>query len=451
MKINRISHFFLVVFFVLTSFLSGNAMAVYPGNAMDFDGTDDEIVVPALASFPALDYTIESWIYLDNYVGISSILSGHDNPADTHEFRVDATGHLEVGIFDGAWTNLVSVRVIPLNQWAHVAVTRSGNNFTLYINGENVAAGVIAKAAPAGLTISMGRMDGGYPLDGKMDEVRLWNVARTQAEIRANINNELANPAGEADLILYFQLNEGVGGADNTAIAVATDSSANGFDGTPTNIAQIGVSSNWVSSAAPTTAAITTTTADGTVPGTSITYTITSDTGTPRAIAAAGESNSGIWSWTNNFPEFVTGNTQVMTVIFSAPVPINRLVLGVNSIGVNSTLVVAGGTASTVDFDLTDGIPYGGATLIGYRGLTGLFAVGAADQSLMIGSTSTNTITQLTLTSLDNGGDGYTLFFGAIDAAAATAIPTLSEWMLILLSIMLGFFAAIKIKAQREM
>ncbi|MFK5892114.1 MAG: IPTL-CTERM sorting domain-containing protein, partial [Pseudomonadota bacterium] len=50
------------------------------------------------------------------------------------------------------------------------------------------------------------------------------------------------------------------------------------------------------------------------------------------------------------------------------------------------------------------------------------------------------------------GGDGFGLTISENTAVAtATPVPTLSEWMLILLSIMLGFFAAIKIKAQREM
>ena len=44
-----------------------------------------------------------------------------------------------------------------------------------------------------------------------MDEVRIWGTARTQGEIKANMMAELANPAGEADLVAYYPMNHSTG------------------------------------------------------------------------------------------------------------------------------------------------------------------------------------------------------------------------------------------------
>lgn len=160
--------------------------------------------------------------------------------------------------------------------------------------------------------------------------------------------------------------------------------------------------------------AVVPTTNDGTVPGTTIDYTITA-TGTAREIFAPGQSDGAIFEWANGFPEFVGTGTQTLTVDFSSPVPLNRIVLGVNSVGIGPfALTVSGGTGSTNDFDISDGLAaVGGSGPCGYDPATGLFTPTGGNQSLMISSSASSavTLTQLSLTG-DNGGDGYTLFFG---------------------------------------
>jgi hypothetical protein len=173
------------------------------------------------------------------------------------------------------------------------------------------------------------------------------------------------------------------------------------------------------------------TTANGTVPGTGITYTIgiSGDTGGPRNIFPSTSSDNGVWSWTGGFPEFLSfGTPETLTVTFSAPVPIDDFVLGLNSISDStSTLTVAGGTAGTADFNLSDGLQvYTGATgdLI-YTPATGVFTNNPGNgqnQSLMLGSTSTNTVTSFTLSAgaSDGGADGYTVFVGFVQPGSSS-------------------------------
>jgi Concanavalin A-like lectin/glucanases superfamily len=92
--------------------------------------------------------------------------------------------------------------VIPNGQWTHVAVTYDGAHRRHYVNGELVAS--FAETGP--LPSNAAQMRIGSDVDwqftpaGSIDEVRIWNVARTQAQIRSAINKHQASQAGLVDL-----------------------------------------------------------------------------------------------------------------------------------------------------------------------------------------------------------------------------------------------------------
>jgi hypothetical protein len=183
-----------------------------------------------------------------------------------------------------------------------------------------------------------------------------------------------------------------------------------------------------VASAHASTIPVTTTTTDGTVAGTAITYTVTSTGSARNVFTGTRSSDNGTWTW-DGFPEFLALGGQTVTVTFSAPLPIDRIVLGLNSTSASlSTLVLAGGTAGTADFDLTDGLE----SLTGnvddvavYDGATGTITASTQNASVMIGSTSSATITSFTLNAgaSDGGGDGYTAFVGFTDSAPVSPVP----------------------------
>ena len=173
------------------------------------------------------------------------------------------------------------------------------------------------------------------------------------------------------------------------------------------------------------------TTSNGVVPGTFINYTISNIGGSARSIFFPASSDNALWSWTSNFPEFVAiGNAQTLTVTFDAPLSIDRLVFGVLSIsGATAQVSASGGTAGVFDFDRTDSLQvYTGLTgAATYNPLTGLITAPTQDQSLMLGSTSSNTVTSLSLAAIGSGGggDGYTVFVGFTPAAVVPEPSTL--------------------------
>ncbi|MCH2651237.1 MAG: LamG domain-containing protein, partial [Candidatus Marinimicrobia bacterium] len=86
-------------------------------------------------------------------------------------------------------------------EWFHVAVTFDGTNYKLFINGNEVnnntyAAGYTPVNTPVNFI--------GKDFNGKMDEVRMWNVARTESEIKADMDKRLTGT--ESNLVAYYPM-----------------------------------------------------------------------------------------------------------------------------------------------------------------------------------------------------------------------------------------------------
>jgi hypothetical protein len=96
---------------------------------------------------------------------------------------------------------------IEPGRWTHVAVVFNGTHRRHFINGELAAE--FAETGP--LTTSASEMRIGsdvlweFTPSGAIDEVRLWNVARTQAQIRANLSSQITAP--QAGLVSVWAFN----------------------------------------------------------------------------------------------------------------------------------------------------------------------------------------------------------------------------------------------------
>lgn len=90
--------------------------------------------------------------------------------------------------------------------WHHIAVVGSGGEQNFYVDGAFV--GDAATQSCTDIGVIGNYMAGNQPW-GKVTEVRLWNNARTQAEIQDNMFSELTGT--EDGLIGYWKFNEGEG------------------------------------------------------------------------------------------------------------------------------------------------------------------------------------------------------------------------------------------------
>lgn len=211
------------VFFILVLSSSSYGQSNY---ALSLDGVDDYVTTSSYVVPTSGDFTVEFWVYATTYSGWQEFVSQGSSGSAFYMGMVNGTGELRCG------DNWGSTGVIlPLNQWVHLAVVNSGGSGTLFMNGIQVASLASGYSiSAAGTPFRMGTQYGGVEyFNGKLEEMRIWNVARTQADIKANMfNKNLSNNA--TNLVAYYRFNEGGG---TTATNSCTNTS--GIDGTLTN------------------------------------------------------------------------------------------------------------------------------------------------------------------------------------------------------------------------
>jgi len=141
--------------------------------------------------------------------------------------------------------------LIADNTWHHVAVTyddaASPNKYNMYIDGVLEMSFNMATTVNSGTTVPLRigmRLDDNNPFAGTIDEVRVWDYARTQVQISADMNTEYCGPV--TGLVAYHKLNNGIAGGINAGATISVDGSGSGNNGALTGFALTGATSNWV-------------------------------------------------------------------------------------------------------------------------------------------------------------------------------------------------------------
>ncbi|MES2566543.1 MAG: LamG-like jellyroll fold domain-containing protein [Bacteroidota bacterium] len=241
-----------------------------PAAALNFDGVDDYVSAPnqSILDFGTGDFTIEanfkSSVSQPNYTGVvSKAGSGANvgvqvvlvNNRIAAEMSNGSTGF-------GVGNGLIGTTVLTDGNWHHLAmvVTRSLNQVQLLVDG-NVEATLI-NGAISGLNVNSSadlligtERTYGIRINGNLDEVRLWNVARTRCDIISYKNCEI--PTTASGLVANYHFNEGVDAGSNASVTSLADASGNSNNGTLTNFALIGTTSNWVAPGAVISGSIT--------------------------------------------------------------------------------------------------------------------------------------------------------------------------------------------------
>lgn len=238
-----------------------NSQPMKFGNALNFDGANDYVDLGTI--LPAGNYTKEAWIYITDAAATNNIISG-DQATAQHAFYVPpVTGGSKLSAgHNGSWAQVQDPNTINVNTWYHVAVSydAASTTLTLYKNGvqvaQNTAVGAISsnsKQTYIGAYIDL--LSAKNAFKGNIDEVRIWNTVRTQAQIQANMNVELAG--NESGLVNYYNFNQGIAGGTNTLLSSLIDKTSSANNGTLNGFALTGTTSNWVSGQSGTIAAIT--------------------------------------------------------------------------------------------------------------------------------------------------------------------------------------------------
>jgi HYDIN/CFA65/VesB family protein len=83
-----------------------------------------------------------------------------------------------------------------------------------------------------------------YNLRGQLDEVRVWTRVLCQDEIQATMNCELTG--SQSQLAAYYNFNQGLDSVNNAGVTTLPDLAGGDNNGTLTNFALNGTTSNWV-------------------------------------------------------------------------------------------------------------------------------------------------------------------------------------------------------------
>ena len=222
-------------------------------SALNFDGINDKVILGNTIN-SLLDITntitVEAWVKPENATFNGVIIGNYYSNNNEMQFLLRRDfDHYSFWVDDETGFQPVNsgANTVVLNTWQHIAGVWDGSSLYIYIDG--VLAGTSAGISGSSLAstsndVVIGNNNYPEPFAGNIDEVRIWNRAVNACEIQNNMNGELS--AGQTGLLAYYQFNQGIDSADNTAISTLTDSSGNNYTGSLTNFTLNGPSSNWV-------------------------------------------------------------------------------------------------------------------------------------------------------------------------------------------------------------
>lgn len=242
----------------LTGVSSAVGVVCYePGTgALQFDGVNDHVTFGQAVNLGASNFTLECWMRKlgpgltssSGSGGISAVPLITKGRGEAENSNVDCNyffGLLPGGALGADFEQFYADGGGAAGQnypvtgnstaagdggWHHVAVTYDGSNWVLYLDGAVDRTLNIGKHTPrfdsiqhAGLGVAMtsvGATEGAF--EGVMDDARIWNYARSAAQIAANMSNAIVSANG---LIGRWSLNDGSGTTAANSIAGQPDGS----------------------------------------------------------------------------------------------------------------------------------------------------------------------------------------------------------------------------------
>lgn len=192
------------------------------GKAYDFNGTDEFIKTPGLSFIGSStsEFTVSGWINPRATSG--TIFHSYYPSSGWSTGLVGFTGG-KLSFYIHALGFVTETGTTPLNSWTYVTLTRdASNNNKLYKNGVLVASNNGAYSASGGANeIGIGRyrndccqFDSPGWFNGKMDEVQIYNYARSAKQIVSDMNAghpAPGSPVGSA--LLHLKFDDGYGGS----------------------------------------------------------------------------------------------------------------------------------------------------------------------------------------------------------------------------------------------
>jgi glucose/arabinose dehydrogenase/PKD repeat protein len=173
------------------------------GRALSFDGVNDRVDVPDSSSLDlTTGMTLEAWVKPTTISGWRTAILKERGTTDLDYALYASNGSRpRVENYTGVETGTNGTAGLPLNAWTHLAATYDGANLRLYVNGALVA--TKAASGPMPNTANPLRIGGnaiwGEYFSGLIDEVRVYNRALSEAEVKADMQVAVGSGGSSAD------------------------------------------------------------------------------------------------------------------------------------------------------------------------------------------------------------------------------------------------------------
>ena len=214
-------------------------------NSLHFDAINDFVNLPAGAHTGiTTNGTLEAWIKTSaNNVGYRGIVVRSNYYG---LFLID--NKLSTFVWGGSTSGATTYNDVSLNDgiWHHVALRFQigvTNGSQMYLDGLPVGPAITLNVTTASNNFQLGCNTNVQFFNGQLDNVKIYSRALSPSEINDSYN---CLPVSNSGLNASYNFNQGVAAGNNTGVTTLSDQSGNNNNGTLSNFALNGSTSNWV-------------------------------------------------------------------------------------------------------------------------------------------------------------------------------------------------------------
>ncbi len=228
MKKQLLSSLFIASTSIIMAQLDSSAFNVVPSSGLQ---QAQYITAPITSSLQFTDdFTLECWIFVPSSSSQEiHLIESYFGNTGGYVLRLSQTNTIKGYAMGASQPSLTGSTVVSLNAWNHVAVTykTSTGELKVFLNGvqDGMSTPNISIYNNA-TTLKIGARGDDSDVNDQLyiDEVRMWNISKTESEIANDMNNCLVGD--EAGLVLYYDFE------NETLSGTVTDRTSNNNDGT---------------------------------------------------------------------------------------------------------------------------------------------------------------------------------------------------------------------------
>jgi hypothetical protein len=207
-------------------------------SSFDFNtGTAAQVMKTAGNAGPipaSSNFSVESWVYIDSDTNNWQTIMTQNQPDTsccTGRFYMGFPGgrNLHIG-FESGYTD---VAVLPLTTWTHIALTLQRDTPSIgvttvktYINGVLIQNKTDwpnnTFSSANGFSVGTAT-NGGYKLNGKIDQVKIWDGVLSQADVERSLSAYAAGGISTGTLRAHYDFNEGTGTTINDRSGISAN------------------------------------------------------------------------------------------------------------------------------------------------------------------------------------------------------------------------------------